>query len=163
MILVYGFLIIHLSPRDIGGKKIADRSDIKNERLLKVNQNKRERKKRKKCPVTLCMDVIGGKWKPIILNRVSFGDNRFGLLLKEIEGINKQMLSKQLRELERDGILERTIFPEIPPRVEYTMTLKGKSLMPVVHAMGNWGKEVIRPSKLRSKVNDKGQLPLFEQ
>ena len=117
------------------------------------------------CPVALCMEEIGSKWKPIILYRVSMGINRFSTLLKNIDGINKQMLSKQLKELEKSNILERKTFAEIPPRVEYAMTPKGKSLMPVVLAMKKWGQ---KPEK--SSGNTKGakadkqenqQLPLF--
>ncbi|MBX2815763.1 MAG: helix-turn-helix transcriptional regulator [Saprospiraceae bacterium] len=92
-----------------------------------------------KCPVTFTMGVIGGKWKPIILFLVDKGANRFGVLQRGIQGISKQMLTKQLRELERDGILSRKIFAEIPPRVEYSLTEKGKSLFPIIHQMKNWG------------------------
>ena len=92
------------------------------------------------CPVTYCMSMIGGKWKPIILYLISKGANRFGILHKNIEGISKQMLTKQLRELEeRDHILERIIYPEIPPRVEYFVTDFGKSLFPIIESMRDWG------------------------
>lgn len=91
------------------------------------------------CPVTYCMSVIGGKWKPIILFLISKGVNRFGILSRGIDGISKQMLTKQLRELEQDGILERKIFAEIPPRVEYYITDIGKSLMPIIDSMKHWG------------------------
>jgi len=91
------------------------------------------------CPVTFCMSRIGGKWKPILLHLISKGANRFGILQKGIEGISKQMLTKQLRELEADGILHREIFAEIPPRVEYSLTPYGQSLMPVIASMRDWG------------------------
>lgn len=93
------------------------------------------------CPVTYCMSKIGGKWKPIILFLISKGANRFGLLMKGIEGISKQMLTRQLRELEADGFLDRQIFAEIPPRVEYTVTDLGESLFPIITAMKVWGEE----------------------
>ncbi len=93
------------------------------------------------CPVTFTMSVIGGKWKPIILFLISKGANRFGILHRGIEGISKQMLTKQLREMEADGILERKIFAEIPPRVEYYITDLGESLFPVVHSMRDWGEK----------------------
>jgi DNA-binding HxlR family transcriptional regulator len=83
--------------------------------------------------------MIGGKWKPIILYLISKGANRFGILQRGIDGISKQMLTKQLRELENDGILDRIIFAEIPPRVEYTITEKGQSLFPIIDAMRSWG------------------------
>ena len=94
------------------------------------------------CPVTFCMRMIGGKWKPIILFLISKGVNRFGELHRNIEGISKQMLTKQLREMERrDHILERIIYPEIPPRVEYFLTDFGKSLFPIIESMRDWGEE----------------------
>ena len=95
------------------------------------------------CPVTFTMSKIGGKWKPIILFLIDKGANRFGLLQKGIEGISKQMLTRQLRELEEDGFLERTIFPEIPPRVEYTITPLGQSIFPIIGAMKDWGEKTM--------------------
>lgn len=91
------------------------------------------------CPVTFTMSMIGGKWKPIILYLISKGANRFGILQRAVEGISKQMLTKQLRELEADGIIHREIFPEIPPRVEYSITEKGETLFPVIDSMRIWG------------------------
>jgi len=91
------------------------------------------------CPVTYTMSIIGGKWKPIVMHLIASGENRFGLLQRGIEGISKQMLTKQLRELEADGIINREIFAEIPPRVEYSITEKGNTLFPVIHAMHDWG------------------------
>ena len=91
------------------------------------------------CPVTYTMSMIGGKWKPIILYLISKGANRFGILQRGIDGISKQMLTKQLREMEDDGILNREIFAEIPPRVEYSISEKGKSLFPIIDAMRSWG------------------------
>ena len=91
------------------------------------------------CPVSYCMSKIGGKWKPVIIYLIRNGGNRFGVMQKGIDGISKQMLTTQLRELERDGILERTIFPEIPPRVEYKVTEFGKSLLPIIDSMKKWG------------------------
>lgn len=93
------------------------------------------------CPVTYCMGMIGGKWKPIILYLISKGANRFGILHRGVEGISKQMLTKQLREMESDGILERKIYAEIPPRVEYFVTQKGKSLYPIIDGMRLWGEK----------------------
>lgn len=92
------------------------------------------------CPVSRCMQVIGGKWKIIILYALRNGINRFGILQKELPDISKQMLTTQLRELEKDGIVSRKIFAEIPPRVEYTITPLGKTLFPIIDAMGEWGR-----------------------
>ena len=91
------------------------------------------------CPVTFTMSKIGGKWKPIILYLIDKGGNRFGVLHRGIEGISKQMLTKQLRELEADGLIHREIFPEIPPRVEYSITEKGRTLFPIIKSMSAWG------------------------
>jgi len=96
------------------------------------------------CPVTYCMSKIGGKWKPIILFLISKGVNRFGVMQRGIEGISKQMLTKQLRELEQDGILERKINAEIPPRVEYFITSKGNTLFPIIELMRAWGEMEMR-------------------
>ena len=93
------------------------------------------------CPVTFCMQKLGGKWKPIIIYLIRKGVNRFGILERGIDGITKQMLTKQLREMEADGILNRKIYPEIPPRVEYSFTDFGESLFPIIDAMSNWGLE----------------------
>ena len=93
------------------------------------------------CPVTYTMRKIGGKWKPIILHLITKEANRFGILQRGIEGISKQMLTKQLRELEQDGILDRKIFAEIPPRVEYSLTELGYSLLPIIKQMRQWGEE----------------------
>jgi len=91
------------------------------------------------CPVSFTMKIIGGKWKPTILFHIGKRINRFGLLKKEIPNISKQMLTNQLRELEADGILKRKVYAEIPPRVEYFITSKGETLMPVIGNMKSWG------------------------
>lgn len=91
------------------------------------------------CSVEAALDVIGGKWKPLIL--WALGDNvlRFGELQKELSGINTKMLTKQLRELEQDGVIKRTVYPEVPPHVEYRITDFGKTLIPILEALCNWG------------------------
>lgn len=91
------------------------------------------------CPVTATMDIIGGKWKILILWLISNDVNRFGKLSMLLKDISKQMLTTQLRELERDGIISRVIYPEIPPRVEYFLTEKGKALSPVFETLKQWG------------------------
>jgi len=103
------------------------------------------------CPVTFTVGFIGGKWKPVILHLVRKGANRFGVLQRGIDGISKQMLTAQLRELERDGILSRTIFPEIPPRVEYAITSLGESLLPVIDAMSKWGRQRMGETTARKR------------
>jgi len=90
------------------------------------------------CPVSATLSVIGGKWKPIIIFLIENGVSRFGKLHRNIDGISKQMLTKQLRELEADGIINRKIFAEVPPRVEYSVTPEGTTLYPVIRAMQEW-------------------------
>jgi DNA-binding HxlR family transcriptional regulator len=91
------------------------------------------------CPVTHCLNRIGGKWKIMIMYGISKKLNRFSLLQKAMPDISKQTLVNQLRELEEDKIIERLIFAEMPPRVEYTITTYGLSLMPVIGIMQEWG------------------------
>lgn len=101
------------------------------------------------CPVVYCMNIIGGKWKPSIIHMIRTDRNRYSLLLKNITEISKQTLTNQLRELETDGIIDRHIFPEIPPRVEYNITEYGKSLLPIIDSMYKWGIE-------NMKIENKG-------
>jgi DNA-binding HxlR family transcriptional regulator len=91
------------------------------------------------CGVTHFLNKIGGKWKVLVIYAVSKKCNRFSLLHRAIPEISKQMLVNQLRELEEDGILERVIYAEVPPRVEYTITKYGQSLMPVIGVIQDWG------------------------
>ncbi len=95
------------------------------------------------CPVEAALDVIGGKWKPLIL--WALGDNvlRFSELQKALPGVNTKMLTKQLRELEEDGVITRTVYPEVPPRVEYAITDFGRTLIPILQALCNWGAEYL--------------------
>ena len=96
-------------------------------------------KQHEDCPITYAMKVIGGKWKPIIFMRLTQGVNRFGVLSRSINGISKNMLTRELRELESHKIINRKIFPEIPPRVEYSLTRKGQTLIPVFEKLTEWG------------------------
>ena len=93
------------------------------------------------CPVTHCLSVIGGKWKPVILFCVANGIDRFGVMQRAVPGITKQMLTKQLRELETDGLISRTVYAEVPPRVDYALTDKGRSVLPIITEMRSWGHE----------------------
>jgi DNA-binding HxlR family transcriptional regulator len=91
------------------------------------------------CGMAYTLNILGGRWKPAILCRLSNGTMRYGELKKDIEGISERMLVAQLRELEVDGIVERIVYAEVPPRVEYRLTKLGNSLTPVLSAMSKWG------------------------
>jgi len=91
------------------------------------------------CPVTAAISIIGGKWKPIILWILFQGTRRFGELKRMIPKITQKMLTQQLRELERDGIVHRKVYPVVPPKVEYSLTERGRTLDPVLQAMAEWG------------------------
>ncbi|MEO6671473.1 MAG: helix-turn-helix domain-containing protein [Ferruginibacter sp.] len=105
------------------------------------------------CPVTAAMKVLGGKWKPILINAIYFtAPSRFGELKRSVTGITQSMLTQQLRELEDDGIISRKIYAEIPPKVEYTLTGFGLTLSPVIQTLAEWGKEYkLNKQKVRSK------------
>ena len=91
------------------------------------------------CPVTTTLSVIGGKWKPIILYVIGEETKRFNQIRKLIPIISQKMLTQQLRELEQDGIIHRHVYPVVPPKVEYTLTGYGRTLMPIMQAMAAWG------------------------
>jgi DNA-binding HxlR family transcriptional regulator len=104
------------------------------------------------CPVTHCLNRIGGKWKIMIIYAISKKCNRFSLIQKVMPDISKQTLVNQLRELEEDKILERIIYAEMPPRVEYKITPYGETLMPVIGVMQDWGLNDLRESANNEKV-----------
>lgn len=91
------------------------------------------------CSVKLTADIIGGKWKPLILFFLEGGTRRFGELRKLIPGLTKKMLTQHLRELERDGIIHRKVYAQVPPKVEYSLTRHGESLKPILKLMSAWG------------------------
>ena len=91
------------------------------------------------CPVEATLDLIDGKWKAIILYHLLKGTLRFNELRRRLAKITQRMLTRQLRELEEVGLVSRTVFAEVPPRVEYALTAHGQSLEPVVRALWVWG------------------------
>ena len=93
------------------------------------------------CPVETTLTLISDKWKVLILRDLLPGTKRFGELKKSIGHVSQKVLTAQLREMEESGLLIRTVYAEVPPRVEYTLTEVGKSLKPILDAMWNWGKE----------------------
>lgn len=90
-------------------------------------------------PVTHCLNKVGGKWKPVIIFLIRKDCNRYSMLKRAIPDISKQMLVNQLRELESDSILDRIIYAEVPPRVEYKISEYGKTLFEVIDTMQEWG------------------------
>ncbi len=100
-------------------------------------------KKTISCPVEAAVSTIGGKWKIFIIYNLLQGTKRFGELKKLIPGITQKMLTQQLRELEEKNIIRRKIYPEVPPKVEYSMTELGKKLEPVLEHLCQWGSEYI--------------------
>ena len=91
------------------------------------------------CPVETTLLLIGDKWKVIILRELLKRTQRFGELRQAIPGISPKMLTQQLRSMERDGLLQRTAYAEVPPRVEYSLTPTGRSLDTVLNALTEWG------------------------
>ncbi|MDC7286457.1 helix-turn-helix transcriptional regulator [Blautia schinkii] len=91
------------------------------------------------CPVETTLTLIGNKWKVLILRDLLPGTKRFGELRKSIGNVSQKVLTAQLRAMEDSGLLTRTVFAEVPPRVEYSLTELGKSLKPILDAMWNWG------------------------
>ena len=91
------------------------------------------------CPVETTLTLIGDKWKVLILRDLMPGTKRFGELKKSIGSVSQKVLTAQLREMEEDGLVNRKVYPEVPPRVEYTLTELGRSLEPVLSALCNWG------------------------
>lgn len=93
------------------------------------------------CPVETTLTLISDKWKVLIIRDLLPGTKRFGELKKSIGSVSQKVLTSQLRQMEESGLLIRTVFPEVPPWVEYTLTELGQSLKPVLDAMWNWGEE----------------------
>ena len=91
-----------------------------------------------RCPVDMALDLVGGKWKSLVLYRLSAGTLRFGQLQRSIPEVTQRMLTLQLRELERDGLVRRVVYAEVPPKVEYSLTPPAQSLTPVLEQLGGW-------------------------
>lgn len=102
--------------------------------------------------VEATLDVIGGKWKPIILCHLGNRTMRTGELKKQIPNITQKMLVQQLRELEADKIINRTVYNQVPPKVEYSLTAEGKSLREILITMSIWGEK--RVNQLKADGND---------
>lgn len=106
------------------------------------------------CPVEHVLALIGGKWKPMIIYHLLNGTLRFSEIRKRIPQATQQMLTLHLRQLEEDGLVVRTIYPEVPPRVEYRLSPVGLSLVPVFDKMIEWGMAHRSSGNLTDKKND---------
>lgn len=98
------------------------------------------------CPVATTVNLIGNKWKLLILRDILTGPKRFGELQRSLDGISQKVLTDNLRSMESDGILIRKVFPEVPPHVEYSLSELGNTIRPIIKEMEKWGldyKEVI--------------------
>ncbi len=91
------------------------------------------------CPIEAALDLIGGKWKAVILFRLMEGTKRFNELRRLMPNVTQRMLTNQLRELEADGIVHREVYPQVPPKVEYSLTSLGETLSPLLLTLKDWG------------------------
>lgn len=102
------------------------------------------------CPVEATLGLIGGKWKGIALYHLMGGTLRFNEIRRRVPGVTQRMLTTQLRELEADGLIVRVVYPEVPPRVEYSLSAKGRTLEPVILALKAWGEAHAHAPQSRS-------------
>ncbi|MFD4256192.1 winged helix-turn-helix transcriptional regulator [Streptomyces sp. NPDC058534] len=113
------------------------------------------------CGVDAAMDVIGGKWKVLILWALGERIRRFGALRRELPGVTEKVLTAQLRELEADGIVHREEYAEVPPRVEYSLTARGVALNEALAPLGLWGRaHVLDGSQAAGQVREDDHVPL---
>ena len=100
-----------------------------------------EKKELPACPVETSLTLIGDKWKVLILRDLLPGTKRFGELKKSIGNVSQKVLTAQLRDMEKSGLINRKVYPEVPPHVEYSLTELGRSLQPILDALRDWGEE----------------------
>jgi DNA-binding HxlR family transcriptional regulator len=112
-----------------------------NKKREKIKIKQKEVEEEQICSVEAAINEIGGKWKPLILYSLKEGKQRFNEINKKLPAITQRMLTKTLRELESDEIIHRKIYAEVPPKVEYCLTKKGDSVMPILDALCQWGKD----------------------
>lgn len=105
-----------------------------------------------KCPIETTIMLLGCRWKIIIIRELLSGTKRFGELKKSVTGITQKVLTSKLRNMEELGIVERKVYPQTPPKVEYTLTDVGYSLRPVLESMKAWGKDYKKYTKLLEKM-----------
>jgi len=100
--------------------------------------------KKEACPTETALDLIGGKWKGMILYYLCSDTRRFNELMRLIPDITQRMLTKQLRDLEAHGVVHREVYPQVPPKVEYSLTGLGETLEPVIRELEKWGKGYLK-------------------
>lgn len=105
------------------------------------------------CPVEVTVELMGGKYKPLILWQLSFNTLRFGELQKLVPTATPKMLTQQLRDLENDGLINRVVYPVIPPKVEYSLTDLGKSFIPILSLMCDWGNDYLHSKGIKACDN----------
>ena len=115
------------------------------------------------CPVESTIELIGGKYKALILWHLSEKTLRFSELKKNVSGATAKMLTQQLRELEAHDLIHREVFPIIPPKVEYSLTELGRSLLPILVAMRDWGASYLKSKNLEANCFMMGQDPLGQK
>jgi DNA-binding HxlR family transcriptional regulator len=98
-------------------------------------------KKQYHCPVEVSMNLLSGKWKCLMLWHLHEETKRYNELERIVPGVSQKMLTQQLKELENDGLISRTVYPEVPPRVEYSLTERGRSALPILEMMHEWAVE----------------------
>lgn len=114
------------------------------------------------CPVETTLTLIGDKWKVLILRDLMPGTKRFGELKKSIGSVSQKVLTAQLRDMEKSGLIDRKVYAEVPPRVEYSLTELGQSLKPILDAMWNWAKSIKHPlAKKRTSNIVSDRYPLY--
>jgi DNA-binding HxlR family transcriptional regulator len=94
-----------------------------------------------KCAITTTLHALGGKWKIIVLWHLVEKTRRFSEIQHLVQGVTHKMLAQQLRELQAEGLIQRKVYAEVPPRVEYSLTAYGRTLIPILNAMAEWGRE----------------------
>jgi DNA-binding HxlR family transcriptional regulator len=120
----------------------------------KTMEPKAENYTRLTCEVEITLEVIGGRWKVLIIRELMGSVKRFGELQRALPGITQKMLTQQLREMEDDGIIHREVYPQIPPKVEYSLTPLGESLQPILNAMHEWAVKHFAEIR-RHRINEK--------
>lgn len=112
-----------------------------------------------RCPVESTLHVIGGRWKFLVLFELCGGVRRFGELRRALPAVTPKMLTQTLREMERDGVVERKVYAEVPPKVEYSLSKLGKSLRPVLDALHEWGAARLRRGEIEEVAGDQRPHP----